>query len=321
VGLPVGHVVDLRGFTDRRAPPPQLPSGGGGLIVGPTPPALVRPPDTHVTLPRSASLTRLALEPVALRDRVVACGECGAMLRRLLAHRDVDVGTSADVETSLPMREDDLGHVYVTSWTIGDGNAAALLRALRAHLEPPLPAVVLLGPEERAQTERCLRLGASAVVDKDDLAGLLTELSQLLAVRFGTEPRVPFDSPATVATEALELDAEATDLRPGGIALRGLRTELSGQAARISFVLGQQTLTFWGYPVREWLEEHEGHAAFRFVGVPAEGRRWLAEQVEHIRRFGPFEPEQTILGDWRRQVRGLVTLLRRPSGHLAWSEP
>ncbi|MCA9551417.1 MAG: hypothetical protein KC933_15380 [Myxococcales bacterium] len=298
------------------------PGGAGGVIVGPTPPWVARvDPDTHVVLPRAERLARLEQQPVAVRDRVVACGECAVMVRRLLAHRDVDVGTSANVETALPVRESDLSHIYVTSWSIGDGNAAALLQALRAHMDPPLPCVVLLGENERSQTERCLRLGASAVVDMDDMAGLFTELSQLVPLRFGTEPRVPFDSPATISTETADFETEATDLRPGGIAVRGLDDALGVRAVRISFVLGHQTLMFWGYPVREWLSEHEGHAAFRFVGVPPVGRRWMADQVEHIQRFGPFEPEQTILGDWRRQVRGLVTLLRRPSGHLTWSEP
>lgn len=243
--------------------------------------------------------------------RLMVCGDCGLYVRRLLSQRPVDVLTAADVETALPMHRGEACSAYVIPWQWAEGCAEDLISGLSETLPRPLPCVVLVDALEGRPAERSLAAGAS-VVRRDDVAGLLTELAHWLSTPVGDGARVPFVSPVTIRREGQEADVEATDLRPGGIGVRGVPFELGPVPARLSFVLGEQLIELWGVSVREWRVYGAWHTAFRFIGLSPERRRWLRDQVEPMEEAGAFEPQQTVTSEWRREVRALVTLIRRP---------
>jgi len=243
--------------------------------------------------------------------RVMVCGDCGLYLRRLLRHRPIEVLTAADTDTASPLDRDDVCRAYVTPWALPDGHADQLLATLTRLVPPPLPCVVLVDGLEGAPAEDALLAGAAAV-RRDDVSGLMAELSHLLGTPFGYSARVPFASPVTIRVAGQEADVEATDLRPGGLGVRGVPFEVGQRLARLSFILGERLIELWGVAVREWRVFGAWHSAFRFVGLSPELRRWMRDQVEPMQLHGPFEPQQTVSSEWRRQVRGLVTSIRRP---------
>lgn len=183
---------------------------------------------------------------------------------------------------------------------LSDGSTLDALDKISEVSSTETSMMVVLPAEEWIFAESFFAAGAIEVIERGDQEALLGAIVPVAGAEKAKGERAKVEIPVATELQGQTLELATIDLRPSGIALRGLPDLRRGTRVRIGLHLFGRSEQMTGEVTRTWNKDGASCGALRFVGLSAAQRAWLRESVL---KLSGNDPE---VAQWKAEIRAVI---------------